>query len=722
MKPETILDNYALLPGPIEVELLQVLGGANYFSGGPVVLMRINLHEFDEVYTNNIKGFFESLSGALPSLIEHHCSEGVRGGFFMRVLDGTLLGHVIEHTAIELQTLAGMDVNYGKTRSTLQAGVYNVIFRFKDKFAGLYAGKAAANLINSILLGIDFNVQDVINQLIGIREDRLLGPSTQHIVDAAVKSNIPWIRLDDYNLIQLGSGKYQKRLRSTLSSDTSAIAAENVRDRVLSLKMLADAGIPVAKIIDLHAVSENDLPAILTFAQRTSALPDIKIPVVYNTNIKTIIYSFDPKRQLLLLKQKAPCCWRYLCIGGKISAVSYMVPPSVKGDAIHCIDELVANLNADPQREIGDKGKLGKFIPDGEFNFVLTAQNIDLQSIPEKDRVVWLAGTANPKNGSSSIAYDGVIHSHNQFIIEKTARIMGLDIAGIDVHGGSPDLAFEDSGAFITEVFAAPNLRAHIKPSMGKPADVASAIIKLLFPPGSPNHIPLISVTGSSGKTSCINFINDCLIEAGYYTGSKSSSGLCIGSECFSNQSFSSHKAVSILLQDPDINCALIETSIEDISQYGLGYDLADYGIVLNVQDTDVEKSGFHCLEDLSYAKSVVVEEVYDHGLSILNADDPMILAMLERCPANIALFSANGNRIDQSIAPKIAIQAGVEGNKIVVKLLNKQEIISYGPLSVKCMDSSGLVYDSILAAVVLLHHMAISDQIINKHLEQYQM
>lgn len=720
MKPETILDNYTLLAGPVEVEALQVLGGANYFSGGPVVLMQINLHEFDEIYTNQINGFFESLSKAMPSLIEHHCSEGVRGGFFMRVLDGTLLGHVIEHTAIELQTMAGMDVNYGKTRSTRTQGVYNVIFRFKDVYAGQYAGKAAANLVNSILLGLDFNVEEVIQQLIAIREERLLGPSTQSIVDAALDKKIPWLRLDDYNLIQLGSGKFQKRLRSTLSSDTAAIAAENVRDRVLSLRMLRDAGIPTARVLDPTSPSNEHFPAILTYAYRSTDFPDIKIPIFESANLQAALAAFDKQRPLLLWKQPSTICWRYLCIGGKLIAVSRVVPPTLIGDSIHSVSELLAMLNEDPKREIGDKGNLGKVALDSEVEAVLNSQNVDLKSIPEKGSVLHLAGSANPKNGSSSSAYSEFIHQRNIFIIEKAARIMGLDIAGIDVYGGSPDIAFDESDAIITEVFAAPNLRVHINPSEGKAVDVANAILDHLFPPGSPMHIPLISVTGSKGKTSCIGFIYECLVDAMRHPGLVSSSGLFIGNECISYDKMASHEAAAILLKDPDIDCALIETSIEDISHYGLAYDYADYGIVLNICEDDIENSEFHCLEDLSYAKSVVAEEVYAQGLSVLNADDPLVAEMAKRCPGEIAIFSHQESNVPLDIAAIPSLKVWASSTTINISTKGGKTH-SFGPVSDDCINNQGMIYDSILAAVAVLSHMDIPDELINKHLLTYQ-
>jgi cyanophycin synthetase len=331
--------NYKLIDGPLLVENMKVFQGANYFSGGPVLLIRLNLGSFDEVFTNQINGFFENLSALIPSLSEHHCSEARKGGFFFRVKEGTLLGHVIEHVALELQTLAGMDAGYGKTRSTLTQGVYNIIFRFLDEEAGLYAGKAAVNLVNSILLNMEFGLNKIIEDLINIREKNLLGPSTQAIVDEAEKRKIPALRLDDYNLVQLGTGKFNKKIRATITSDTNLIAVETADSKYLTTLMLKDAGIPVLETIktdsaeDVIAFGERINSAIVIKPSEAYQGKNLRIDLTGKDEIEEAFnYAMQFNQEVIAQPYFKGNSYRLLVINFKFVAAAELIPPFITGN------------------------------------------------------------------------------------------------------------------------------------------------------------------------------------------------------------------------------------------------------------------------------------------------------------------------------------------------------------------------------------------------------
>lgn len=719
--------NYKVNDGPIKVENIKVFHGANYFSAGPIVLFRVDLGDFDEVFTNEISGFYEKLTSTIPTLYDHYCSIGKPGGFFQRVHDGTLLGHVIEHTAIELQTLAGMDVGYGKTRSTLKQGVYNIIFRYFDEEAGLYAGKAAVNLINSFLLDQKFDVKEIVKDLIDIRERRLFGPSTQAIVDMANRRDIPFFRLDSYNLVQLGTGKYHKRVRATITSDTSLIAVETADNKYLTSLMLKDAGIPVPETI-----KTDNLDEIIGFHENINAALVIKPIDSYlgknsMVDISTkeeIISGFELAKEFsdFVLVQpfiKNANSYRFLVIDYKFVAAAELRPPRIIGNGLNSVKELIDILNNEPERMPGDKNKLSKVEIDIMTERILKAKNLTLESILPAGEALVIKKTGNPRLGGTSENVTAKVHPFNIFLAERAARVIGLNVAGVDILAESIETPINENGGVVLEVNAAPDFRMHINPAVGESINVAEHLINMLFPEGTKTRVPLFSITGTTGKTITARFLDHCLRKEGYKTGLTTSDGLFINNIPLMKGDMTYPEHVSLVLKDPTIDCAILETSREGIIRSGLGYKFADYGIVLNIYNEHVGQDDIKYIEDLAYAKSVVAEEVYEGGFTILNADIELVLEMRERLYSTLILFSKDSNNAEikkHMLAGGMAVY--INNDNICI---SGHDLLPLSEIPLCFENKAAMMYDEILASVAALAAHGIKQENIKKYLKEFK-
>ncbi|HNW99361.1 MAG TPA: cyanophycin synthetase [Bacteroidales bacterium] len=725
---EEYLD-YSIEDGPLKVQNVLVMHGANYFSAGPIVKFRINLGEYNEVFTNLIPNFPGNLEKKLPSLIKHHCSVGQEGGFLLRVNEGTLLGHVIEHVSIELQIMAGMDVGYGKTRSTLEEGVYNIIFRYVDEVAGVYAGKAAVNLINSLLTGKEFNVQPIVDALIDIREKRLLGPSTQAIVNEAEIRKIPTLRLDAYNLVQLGTGKYHKRVRATITSDTNLIAVETADNKYLTNLMLSDAGIPVPETIRTDKTDD----AVLFFER-------LQKPVVIKpcegylgknlavnlTNKNKIISAFQSAQQLdknvLIQPFIEGKSYRLLVIGNKFIAASELTPPFIIGNGTTTIKKLIAEMNANPERQTGDKGKLSIVVLDEITENLIAEKGYNHETILPQGEQLFLKISGNMRLGGSAKDVTDIVHPFNIFLAERAAQVIGLNVAGVDFITKDISSPINENEGVIIEVNAAPDFRMHMNPTSGTPRNVASNLIDILFPEKAKTRVPVFSVTGTAGKTIMVTLLNYCLKREGYTIGMTTSDGLYIGEKCLMKGDMTYPEHVKLVLKDPTIDCAILETSREGILRKGLGYKFADFGIVLNMYDDHVGADDIKYVEDLAYAKSVVAEEVYETGYTILNADSSLVLEMRNRLFSKSILFSKyNDNKelLAHVLKGEMAVYISdgiifISKNSITYPIAALHEI----PLTFN--EKARLTYDQILATVATLAAHGIANEKIKQYLCEF--
>jgi len=718
-----------IIEGPVRLLGHSVMFGANYYSGGPIVLLRIDLGQYDEVFTNEIPGFYDRLKSILPSLYDHHCSVGKKGGFLKRVEEGTLLGHVTEHTAIELQTLAGMDVAYGKTRESLQKGIYNVIFRFFDEDAGIFAGISALNLVNSVLLEKTFDVAPVIKRLVEIREEKLLGPSTQAIVDEASSRKIPHLRLDRYNLVQLGTGKYQKRIRATITSDTGFLSVETADNKHLTNMMLMDAGLPVP-----DSIITSDLKDVLSYNQKSVCPITIKPLEGYRgegvtNNLKgeddikkAFLWAKTFDEKIIAQPTIDGNIYRLLVINYSFCAASKLVPPQVTGDGKRTVKQLIDDLNSIQNRGIGDKCRLSQIKIDDITLHILESKGLDSESVLPENEILVLKTSGSMRHGSSAVDVTDEVHEFNKFLAERAARAIGLNVAGIDIIAPNlKDSIFENQGKII-EINAAPDFRMHINPSVGRKRNVSKHLVDMLFPDPEKCRIPVISITGTAGKTVTAHLITHCLGMLGYNTGLTSTQGLYIGQRLLMEGDMTYPEHVSLVLKDPDIDIAVLETGKEGILRRGLGYEFADFGIVLNIYDDHIGTDDIRYIEDLAYAKSVVAEQVYDSGYAVLSADYELVYEMRKGLYSSTAFFSRLGR------TPQI-IQALKKGHPAAF-IENEGVVISHGPKEINLINlgeipltygsKAGFGLESILSCALTLYLMGISAKDISQCLKSF--
>ncbi|MFH2096439.1 MAG: Mur ligase family protein [Bacteroidota bacterium] len=671
-----------LTDSPVLLEKVHILSGANYFSAEKVVSLRINLNEYDEVFTSDIPGFPEALKNAMPSLYEHRCSIGEPGGFFQRVDEGTLIGHVIEHVAIELQSLAGMPVGFGKTRMTKKQGVYHVVFRFIDEIAGEYAGKAAVSLINAILSGKKYPVASVVENLIRIRENRLMGFSTMSIVEEAENRGIPWYRLDKYNLVQLGTGKYRKLIRATITGNTSLIAVETTDNKFRTTSMLEESGIPVPQRI-IAADSEE----AIEFLKKTGKPVVIK-PMIGSKGARISIglsdelsvqkaweWANDYDEDVIVQEFVEGDSYRILVIGFRFAAAVRMTPATICGDGKTTIKQLIENLNNEKGRDFGDKGLLSKVEIDEDTLKIIELKDYTLDSVLPDGETLKLKNSGNLMLGGKAEDMTDKIHPHNIFLAEQACKVLNIDVAGVDIISEDISVPAFENGAKILEINAAPDFKPHIRPAIGEPRMVQKNFVDMLFPPGKPFRVPLISVTGTHGKTLVVNILSRWLREKGLSPGILSSEGMFTGNGYrLKKPDFYHHTQMKLVLGDPTIDFALLETPVETILEDGLAYKFADIGILLNIDEENQDYYSFDHMRDVDdvvYAKSVVAEEVFEDGYSILNLDDPFQEDITERLYSRPVYFSAN--RDNEKIG-KVA-----ESGNTVCYLENDKMMVSRG-------------------------------------------
>jgi cyanophycin synthetase len=613
--------------------------------------MLVDLGVLEQFPSNTIPGFNEALKSLLPTMEEHACSLGRRGGFFSRLDDGTWMGHVAEHIALELQTLAGTDSRIGKTRSTGVEGRYNVIYEYREEAVGREAGRIAVDLVNHLVDpdASEFDFAAAMERLIRVAERSAFGPSTQAIIDEAVSRDIPWIRLDRHSLVQLGQGVHQQRIRATMTSRTSSIAVDIASDKSLTNQLLNGAGLPVplsetvdnaddavraanrigypcvVKPLDgnhgrgvcLDLRSEQDVRDAFPIALRESRGGDVVV--------ETFVHGNDH---------------RVLVIGGKMVAIAQRVPAGVDADGVHTVRELVDIENGDPRRGIGHEKVLTRIRLDASADALLEKQGFTVDSVPPAGTRVQLALTGNMSTGGTAIDRTMDAHPENVEVAESAARVIGLDIAGIDFI--VPDIAVpvREQGGAIVEVNAAPGFRMHTNPTVGEPQYVAKPVIDLLFPGGASARIPIIAVTGTNGKTTTVRMVAHILKLMGRRVGMTTTDGIVIDGRLIKKGDMSGPRSAQTVLQNPTVDTAVFEVARGGILREGLGYDRNDVAVVTNVAGDHLGLGGIETVSQLANVKGVLVDAVPRNGTAILNADDPLVARMARRCDGKVIYFS----------------------------------------------------------------------------------
>ena len=627
--------------------------GPNYWSvrRHKLIVMKLDLEEMENYPTNAIPGFRERLEAMFPTMKSHRCSENFEGGFFHRVDEGTWMGHVIEHVALEMQTLAGMDCGFGRTRTTGAEGVYHVVFSYMEEKVGLYVARAAVKVCEALVHNKEYDLENDIQTMREIREDNRLGPSTGGIVDEAIARGIPYIRLNRHSLVQLGYGVNQRRIQATVASTTSNIAVEIACDKEETKNLLEQASIPTPKGRIIY--DEEDLEA----AVKSIGYPIVLKPVNGNhgRGITTNVNSWEEAVEALALAKKVSrsvICERFitgydfrlLVINYKLIAAALRKPACVVGDGKSTIQELVDEVNRDPRRGYGHEKVLTAIkIDDATLN-LLKEKNLSLETVVAQGETVYLKTTANLSTGGTATDVTDLVHPYNVFLAERIARIIGLDICGIDIMAQDLTTPLNENGGAILEVNAGPGFRMHIAPTEGLPRNVAEPVIDMMYPPGTSARIPIIAVSGTNGKTTTTRLIAHMVKTMGYKVGFTTTDGIYIQNRMMQAGDCTGPVSAEFVLKDPTVDFAVLECARGGILRAGLGFHTCDIGVVTNIAADHLGLQDINTLEDLARVKGVVVESVMKTGYAILNADDKLVYNMRKNLECNIALFSLDEN------------------------------------------------------------------------------
>ena len=633
------------------------LRGPNYWSirRKKLIVMRLDLEDLAERPSNQIPGFYEGLVDILPSLVEHYCSPGHRGGFFERVKKGTYMGHIVEHVALELQELTKMPVGFGRTRETATPGIYNVVFEYVDEQAGRYAGRAAVRLCQSIIETGSYPLKELeqdLSDLKDLQANAALGPSTQTLVTEAEARNIPWMPLSARAMVQLGYGVHQKRIQATISDYSGILAVELACDKEATKTILLDAGVPVPRGTTIQFFEELE-----------SAIADVGgYPIVikpldgnHGRGITIDVNSWEDAEEAYDLASKESKTrsvfverfykgsdHRLLVINGKLVAVAERVPASVVGDGQHTIEELITITNEDPRRGEGHDNVLTKIKVDKTSLAILDKQGLRLETVLDKGEVAYLRATANLSTGGMAIDRTDEIHPQNLWMAERVSKIIGLDIMGIDVV--TPDISkpLQEVDGVIVEVNAAPGFRMHVAPSQGLSRNVAAPVMDMLFPPDTPSRVPIVAITGTNGKTTTTRLTAHIYRQTGKVVGYTSTDGVYIGDYLVEKGDNTGPFSAAMILKDPTVEVAVLESARGGILRSGLAFDSCDVGIVLNVAADHLGLGDINTIEQMAQVKGVIAEVVHPDGHAVLNADDPLVAAMAEKVKGKVAYFSMN--------------------------------------------------------------------------------
>jgi len=639
----------------MKIRSINAMRGPNYWSvrRHKLIVMVLDLEEMEELPSNKIKGFRERLEAMFPTMYEHRCSVGTAGGFFQRVEEGTWMGHIIEHIALEVQTLADMDTGFGRTRGYGEKGVYNVVFSYIEENVGRFAAKSAVQICEALIAGEEYNLEEDIQKMREIREDERLGPSTGSIVEEAVSRGIPWMRLNKYSLCQLGYGANQKRIQATVTSETSSIGVELACDKEDTKFLLeqAEVEVPRGDIIRRERSLEE--------ACQYVGYPLVIKPVDGNhgrgitvdiQNYEHALEAFNQAKEssrsgaIIVEKFITGEDYRLLVINNVLVAAAIRTPAHVIGNGKSTIQELIDEVNKDPRRGYGHEKVLTQITTNELTKTLIKAAGYTLKSVLAEDEKLILKDTANLSTGGTAEDVTDIVHPANVSMAERISKIIDLDICGIDIMTTDITKPISETGGAVLEVNAGPGFRMHLAPTTGLPRNVAAPVIDKLFPKGNSGRIPIIAVTGTNGKTTTTRLLAHIAKMNGHRVGYTTSDGVYIQNRLLMTGDCTGPSSAEFVLKDPTVNFAVLECARGGLLRAGLGFKKCDVAIVTNVAADHLGLKGIHTVEQLAKVKGVVPETVLPDGYAILNADDELVYDMRRNIESNLALFSMDEN------------------------------------------------------------------------------
>jgi len=681
----------------MKIKSTNVYVGPNLYASFPVIRHELDLGILENWPSAKIgHTFTDGLVEALPGLQAHRCSYAEAGGFIRRLTEdeGTWMGHIMEHVALEIQNLAGSEATFGRTRSTGEPGCYNMVFQYHQRDVGLEASRLAITLLLDLLpddlkkqlmddgvsIDEDFNWEEEKEAFVRFSQRKEFGPSTASLVKAAEERDIPWLRLNQYSLVQLGYGKYQQRIQATITSETKHIGVEISCDKEDTHNLLNDLGLPVPAQIMVYSESQA-----LRAARR------IRYPVVLkplNANhgrgvsinlqdeeqVKTAFEfarEHGTSRAVLVESYVTGLDHRMLAVDGQLVACAKRVPGHVVGDGKKTVAELVDEVNEDPRRGIGHEKVLTRLEFDQQAKRLLSEADYDETTVLAKGEIFYLRKTANLSTGGTAIDVTDIVHPDNKAMAERAIRAVDLDVGGVDFLTDDISQSYKDIGGAIVEVNAAPGFRMHVAPSEGESRDVAGAVMDMLFPPGTPSNIPIAAITGTNGKTTTARMLAHILKAAGHICGMTSTDGVYIDGHLSVKGDMTGPTSAQIVLRDPMVDMAIMETARGGILRSGLGYRYSNVAACLNVSSDHLGLRGIDTVEQLAEVKRVVVETATD--TVVLNADDEHCLKMADYCDAeHLCYVTVNPNHAlvrahIRSGGMAVVLEKGINGDMITI-------------------------------------------------------
>ncbi len=652
------------------MQFLKVLAlrGPNMWANFPVLEAWVDLGVLKDSASTSIPGFNDRLMTWLPTMIEHQCSEGVRGGFFQRLREGTYPAHILEHVTLELQEMIGMPVKYGRAREMKEdSSVYKVVVQYRVEEVGRACLYTARELVLAAMEDRPFDVAGEVNKLRNLAHEVQLGPSTASIVAAAKARNIPSRRLNSGSLVQLGFGSKQRRILTAETDRTGAIAESIAQDKDLTRSLLRAVGVPVPDgrpVRDAQdaweAAREINAPVVVKprFGNQGRG---VATNLVTREQVETAFANAREEGDEVVVERYAPGAdYRVLVVGGRVVAASRREPAQVIGDGQSTIAQLIEDVNKDPRRADHHATALSKIVLEPISLGVLAEQGYEPSSIPAAGTRVLIRRNANLSTGGTAADVTDEVHPDVAARAVDAARVIGLDIAGIDIVALDIRRPMEEQGGVVVEVNAGPGLRMHLEPSSGQPRPVGEAIIDMMFPEGENGRIPIVAVTGVNGKTTTTRLVAHILRGTGKTVGMTNSDGVYVGNRRIEAGDCSGPQSARSILINPKVEAAVLEAARGGILREGLGFDRCDVAIVTNIGEGDhLGLSGIETLEKLALVKRTIVDVVLPTGTAVLKADDPWVAQMAPKCPGSVIYFCRDGEH-------EVIRSARAQGGRVV--------------------------------------------------------
>jgi len=691
--------------------------------------MLLDIGEFEERPSDKLPGFTDRLVRLIPTLSEHQCSVGEPGGFIQRLDRGTWAGHIIEHITLECQCLAGMEVGFGKTYDTSEKGIYKVVYRYRVESAGLHAGEQAVALFEATAAEHSFDIKSLISQLKELRELDMLGPSTNSIVNEAKRRGIPALRLNDASHVQLGYGVKQRQIQATLTDRTSAIGVEIADDKFWTKQILQRAGIPtpagsVVACIDEAVVAAGSIgypvavkPAVGNHGRGISAsVKDRRALEVAFTTAQLVCDSIIIEKTLLGHD------FRVLVIDGKLAAAALREPAHVIGDGKSSIRKLVDIANADPRRGVGHERMLTNIDIDVMTDRLLALSQCTLDDVLPIGQKQYLKSTANLSTGGTARDVTDQVHQAVRLMCERIARLIDIDCIGIDIVANGLREPLDPASAGIVEVNAAPGFRMHLEPTEGKARNVAVPFVEMLFPSDVDSTVQIVAVTGTNGKTTTSKLIAHALKYNGKIVGLAGTTGVEIDGVSIVDGDYSGPEGASVVLREPTIDQAVLEVARGGVIRRGLGFDNCDVGVLLNIDEDHIGVDGVDDIEELALVKSTVIEVVKSVGISVLNADDAIVVGLQERAGGELIYFSLDPE--NETIVRHLSsggTAVVLEGGYVVI-LSTDPPIHVLSVLDAPITLGGVVTFNTanVLAAVAALHGLGVSAPMISKGISTF--